>query len=255
MSPTSRLIRMTASGDGPRPISSRAVLKGTSPAGAHYFPAFPYTSYQHAKIEDVRDLFAYLKTLAPVSRQGARSRRAVSVQHPPQCRGLEMAVHGRQAVRAGCLRNRRNGIAAPISSTASAIARNVTARAISSAASSAAQRFAGGPNPEGEGWVPNITQKGLGGVEREGYRLFPRNRADARRRQRRRLDGARDQEHLAIGGRRIARRWRNISSRCRRSRGRRGRRRSAETATNPELQSGARQGVTAAVIRIGSGAI
>jgi mono/diheme cytochrome c family protein len=25
----------------------------------------------------------------------------------------------------------------------------------------ASQRFAGGPNPEGEGWVPNITQKGL----------------------------------------------------------------------------------------------
>ena len=24
------------------------------------------------------------------------------------------------------------------------------------------ERFAGGPNPEGEGWVPNITQKGLG---------------------------------------------------------------------------------------------
>ena len=24
-----------------------------------------------------------------------------------------------------------------------------------------AQRFAGGPDPEGEGWVPNITQKGL----------------------------------------------------------------------------------------------
>src|SRR6266851_8005485 len=41
-----------------------AVLKGTSPAGFHYFPAFPYTSYRHAKLEDVRDLFAYLKTLA-----------------------------------------------------------------------------------------------------------------------------------------------------------------------------------------------
>lgn len=24
------------------------------------------------------------------------------------------------------------------------------------------QRFAGGPNPEGEGWVPNITQQGIG---------------------------------------------------------------------------------------------
>ena len=44
-----------------------AVIKGTSPGGTHYFPAFPYTSYQHAKVEDVRDLFAYLKTLAPVS--------------------------------------------------------------------------------------------------------------------------------------------------------------------------------------------
>src|ERR1700739_1879301 len=44
-----------------------AVMRGVSPAGAHYFPAFPYTSYAHAKIEDVRDLFAYLKTLPPVS--------------------------------------------------------------------------------------------------------------------------------------------------------------------------------------------
>src|SRR5262244_1001138 len=43
-----------------------AVLKGTSPSGAHYYPAFPYTSYQRARSEDVRDLFAYLKTLAPV---------------------------------------------------------------------------------------------------------------------------------------------------------------------------------------------
>src|SRR5947199_9813010 len=27
-----------------------AVAKGTSPAGTHYFPAFPYPSYQHARI-------------------------------------------------------------------------------------------------------------------------------------------------------------------------------------------------------------
>src|ERR1700753_1244332 len=36
-----------------------AVTKGTSPAGTHYFPAFPYTSYAHARIVDIRDLFAY----------------------------------------------------------------------------------------------------------------------------------------------------------------------------------------------------
>ena len=43
-----------------------AVTKGISPEGTHYFPAFPYTSYAHVKVQDVRDLFAYLKTLAPV---------------------------------------------------------------------------------------------------------------------------------------------------------------------------------------------
>ena len=44
-----------------------AVTKGTSPSGQHYYPAFPYSSYTHAKVEDVRDLFAYIKTLPPIS--------------------------------------------------------------------------------------------------------------------------------------------------------------------------------------------
>src|SRR5215472_15488514 len=43
-----------------------AMLKGTSPDGRHYYPVFPYTSYQRMKLDDVRDLFAYLKTLPAV---------------------------------------------------------------------------------------------------------------------------------------------------------------------------------------------
>lgn len=43
-----------------------ALKRGTSPAGTHYFPAFPYGSYQRVGIEDIRDLFAYIKTLPPV---------------------------------------------------------------------------------------------------------------------------------------------------------------------------------------------
>src|SRR6202171_3933288 len=31
----------------------RAVTQGVSPAGYHYFPAFPYTSYAHAKPDDI----------------------------------------------------------------------------------------------------------------------------------------------------------------------------------------------------------
>src|SRR6185437_16194816 len=44
-----------------------ALTKGVSPDGAHYYPAFPYTTYAHAKPDDLRDLFAYLKTLPPVA--------------------------------------------------------------------------------------------------------------------------------------------------------------------------------------------
>ena len=44
-----------------------AMVKGTSPAGEHLYPAFPYPSYQHMSFDDLRDLFAYLKTLPPVT--------------------------------------------------------------------------------------------------------------------------------------------------------------------------------------------
>src|SRR5262245_1102367 len=43
-----------------------AMVKGTSPGGQHYYPAFPYASYQRMRHEDLRDLFAYMKTLEPV---------------------------------------------------------------------------------------------------------------------------------------------------------------------------------------------
>src|SRR5712691_9951139 len=43
-----------------------AMAKGTSPDGRHYYPVFPYTSYQRMRMDDVRDLFAYLKTLPTV---------------------------------------------------------------------------------------------------------------------------------------------------------------------------------------------
>ncbi len=42
-----------------------AMVKGTSPDGRHYYPAFPYTSYQRMRIEDLLDLRAYLATLPP----------------------------------------------------------------------------------------------------------------------------------------------------------------------------------------------
>ena len=46
----------------------RALRHGERPDGANYFPAFPYPSYTLIADNDVRDLWAYLRTLAPSTR-------------------------------------------------------------------------------------------------------------------------------------------------------------------------------------------
>ena len=42
---------------------ANAIQAGVSPQGAHYYPAFPYTSYAKASPQDIADLIAYLRTL------------------------------------------------------------------------------------------------------------------------------------------------------------------------------------------------
>ena len=43
-----------------------AMRDGRSPAGDHYYPSFPYTSYTRMRRADILDLKAYLDTVAPV---------------------------------------------------------------------------------------------------------------------------------------------------------------------------------------------
>jgi mono/diheme cytochrome c family protein len=138
-----------------------AVTSGVSPGGTHYFPAFPYTSYAHARPEDIKDLFAYLKTLAPVSgkvrdhdlpfpfniRRNVGIWKLLFFDRKPF---VPDSTHSAQWNRGAYLVNSLGHCAECHSP------RNFLGGII------AAQRFAGGPNPEGEGWVPNITQKGIG---------------------------------------------------------------------------------------------
>jgi len=46
----------------------RAMRHGRRPDGANYFPAFPYPSFTKINDQDLRDLWAYLRTLAPSNR-------------------------------------------------------------------------------------------------------------------------------------------------------------------------------------------
>jgi mono/diheme cytochrome c family protein len=138
-----------------------ALVNGVSPDGVHYFPAFPYTSYTHADIDDIRDLFAFLKTTPAVAGRSPDH----DVPFPFNIRrniGLWKRLfmdHGRfkpdlaqsaQWNRGAYLVN-SFGHCAECHSPRNALGGIVSA-----------QRFAGGPSPDGEGWVPNITQKGIG---------------------------------------------------------------------------------------------
>jgi mono/diheme cytochrome c family protein len=46
----------------------KAMRRGLRPDGAHYYPAFPYTSFTQITDQDLHDLWAYLRTLPPSSR-------------------------------------------------------------------------------------------------------------------------------------------------------------------------------------------
>jgi mono/diheme cytochrome c family protein len=139
----------------------RAVTQGVSPAGFHYFPVFPYTSYQHARVADVRDLFAYLRTLAPVSGKVRDHdvpfpfdiRRNIGIWKWLFMDGKPFAPDAARSARwnRGAYLVNSLGHCAECHSP-----RNFLGGIV------AAQRFAGGPNPEGEGWVPNITRNGIG---------------------------------------------------------------------------------------------
>jgi mono/diheme cytochrome c family protein len=139
-----------------------AMWKGTSPAGEHYYPAFPYTSYQHMRLEDVRDLFAYLKTLPPV--QGKvrdhdlpshfRVRRLLGGWKFLFLEGDRFKPDPSKSAQwnRGAYLVNGPGHCAECHSP-----RNFLGAIVES------QRFAGGPDPEGgDGRVPNITQAGIG---------------------------------------------------------------------------------------------
>ncbi|TIW19163.1 MAG: c-type cytochrome, partial [Mesorhizobium sp.] len=46
---------------------ANAMLKGVSPSGENFYPAFPYASYARMKPADIADLYAFMKTLPAVA--------------------------------------------------------------------------------------------------------------------------------------------------------------------------------------------
>lgn len=139
-----------------------AMWKGTSPAGEHFYPAFPYTSYQHMRLEDLRDLFAYLKTLPPVQGKVRDHDLPIQFKFRRLLGGWKFLFLDGQPFKPDPTKSAQWNRGAYLVNGPGHCAechspRNLLGGIIQS------QRFAGGPDPEGgDGWVPNITQAGIG---------------------------------------------------------------------------------------------
>ena len=138
-----------------------AMVNGTSPDLWHLYPVFPYTSFQHMSFGDVRDLFAYIKTLAAVAGVIEENdlpihykiRRTIGVWkflyldgEPFKSDPAKSAQWNRGAYLV-------NGVAHCAECHSP---RNILGGI------KQGLRFAGGPEFGGDGFVPNITQKGIG---------------------------------------------------------------------------------------------
>ncbi len=139
---------------------ANAMLRGISPSGQHYFPAFPYSAYIRAKLQDVADLHAFIETLPESNMPNAAHdlgfpftlRRGLGlwkrlyltddwvmeeVPTPELERGRYLVEALSHCAECHTPRDRLGGL-------------------------NTAAWMEGGPNPSGRGRIPDITPDGLG---------------------------------------------------------------------------------------------
>jgi mono/diheme cytochrome c family protein len=145
---------------------ANALMSGVSPDGRHYYPALPYTSYAHMRVEDVRDLMAYLRTLPPVQGHAPQH----DLPFPFTIRRMvgfwKLLYLDRTPISADPAHdqawNRGHYLVDAVGHCAECHSARNLANAIKGSG-----RFAGGYDQEGAGYVPNITPAGIGGWSRD----------------------------------------------------------------------------------------
>ena len=141
---------------------ANALVAGISPGGSHYYPALPYVAYAHMRPEDLRDLMAHLRSLPPVAgkapphdlpfpftiRRGIGLWKLLFLDRSPI---PDDPAHDP-------LWNRGRYLVEALSHCAECHSTRNLLYAVKESA-----RFAGGPDQEGTGFVPNITPQAIGG--------------------------------------------------------------------------------------------
>jgi nicotinate dehydrogenase subunit B len=126
----------------------RALREGVSRDGRRLYPAFPFTSFAKASDDDLTAIYAYLMAQPAVAAPNGRLNCASPIRcaRSTRCGARSITTHGlSRPPRPGA----RCGIAAPIWSRGSVIARPATARATRSAARSRAPASGGASSTAG----------------------------------------------------------------------------------------------------------
>lgn len=140
---------------------ANAMISGVSPKGEHYYPAFPYTSYHLVTLGDVRDMMAFLRTLQPVEGKA----REHALPFPFNIRRtlglwkalfMDFSTFAPDPAKSAELNRGRYLVEGLGHCVECHSARNPFGFI------PPGSRFAGGPDPEGKGWVPNITPDASG---------------------------------------------------------------------------------------------
>jgi mono/diheme cytochrome c family protein len=139
----------------------RAMREGVSAHGENEYPAFPYTSFQRMTANDLRDLFTFIKTLPAVAGKARdhdlkfpfTMRRGVGLWKLVFLDGEPLVADPK---RSPAWNRGRYLVEGPGHCAECHSPRNLAGAIISN------KRFSGAPDPEGHGYVPNITQDDTG---------------------------------------------------------------------------------------------
>jgi mono/diheme cytochrome c family protein len=140
---------------------ANAMLSGVSPSGQHYYPVFPYGSYARMQLADVVDLMAYLKTLPAVPGRVPDH----DLAFPFNIRRLtgfwKLIYLDRSPLERSATQTAEWNRGRYLVETVSHCAECHSSRNLFGGIKHDT-RFAGGRDPEGTGFVPNITPGGIG---------------------------------------------------------------------------------------------
>ncbi|MBW4708812.1 cytochrome c [Roseobacter sp. YSTF-M11] len=147
-----------------------AVTRGVSPAGQHYYPAFPYTAYAKMTPQDLVDLFSYMQSLP-----------ASDVANRPHDVGLPFSIRRGVGVWKALYFDTGYEVTGPL--TPAETRGRYLAEGLAHCAECHTPRTAlggldrsrwlgGAPNPSGKGRIPNITPSALAWSEEDMIAYF-----------------------------------------------------------------------------------